>query len=98
MAAPGDPSEFGIAALVLGASGLALVMSLRSIGRLLSDRARSTGRQITDAEIDAILAAASAAPALIERLAEVERTLPAILERLDDIAAQCRRRRITDGP
>ncbi len=72
-------------------------MTLRAICNLFRKHEEATGRKLEAAQIDALLAAASAHPALEERLAAVERTLPAIISKLDDILARSTRRRLTDG-
>ncbi len=97
MAASGSSDELRTAVVLLGASGVALAMTLRALCSLFRKHEEATGRKMSPAEIDALLAVASAHPVLEERLASVERALPAILSKLDDILARSSRRRLSDG-
>ena len=92
----GSDSEFRVAAIVLGASGMALIAALRAICDALRQREEETGRQFTSQERDAILAAASAIPGLEERLATAEVNLAALTEKFDEIEARRYRTRATD--
>jgi hypothetical protein len=89
-------SELGTALIVLGATGVALVTALRSVGRALLEREQKSGCQFTAEERDAILAAASAIPGLEERLATTEVNLSAMIEKLDTLIARSNRTRATD--
>lgn len=92
-----DGSELRIALALLGASGVALVMALSAICDLLRRKEQRTGRQLSDVEIDALLAVAAAIPGQEKRLAHIERSLPAIQEALDEILRRETGRRATDG-
>ncbi len=93
----GSDGEFRVALALLGASGVALVMALRAICDLLQRRERKTGRQLSDDELDALLALAAAIPGQERRIAQIERSLPAIQETLDEILRREIGRRATDG-
>lgn len=72
-------------------------MALRAICDLLQRRERKTGRQLSDDELDALLALAAAIPGQERRIAQIERSLPAIQETLDEILRREIGRRATDG-
>lgn len=93
----GSDGEFRIALTLLGASGVALVMALRAICDLLRRKEQTTGRQLADHEIDALLQLAAAIPGQEKRLAHIERSLPAIQDALDEILRRETGRRATDG-
>jgi hypothetical protein len=91
-----DPDEWRAALVLLGGTGVALIMALRTICGLFRAREQETGRRMTDAEIECVLAAASALPGLVARLSAVERTLPTIADALDDLVFLSRQRPATD--
>jgi hypothetical protein len=88
--------ERGTALVLLGGTGLALMLTLKGICALLQRREALTGRPITRVEYDAIMEAVQIIPALKAEVAGIKATLPALCDKLDDLIARSNRRRATD--
>ncbi len=100
MASSGDPNELHAAVAVLGGAGLALLLSMRSICRLMRRRERETGRKFTDAEIDSLIELAGTIPALRAEIEDMKRTLRSVQDierKLNQTLARSRRLQATDG-
>jgi TolA-binding protein len=95
VAAQGD--ELGTALILLGGTGLALVMGLSAICSLFQQREQQTGRPFSEEERQILLALASSVPALEDRLASVEGTLESMANMLETLVHRNRRGRATDA-
>jgi hypothetical protein len=88
--------ERGTALVLLGGTGLALMLTLKGLCALVQRREALTGRPITRAEYDSIMEAVRLIPALQAEVAGIKQTLPALCDKLDDLIARSTRRRATD--